>query len=75
MTHMVYVAEDIEWRRLRFDWGDSYDLSLDGEGRFWARRRDGGGELWSYTIAGLRFQVSVDHHANPVTVPGEVRAS
>lgn len=74
MTQPVNVTEDIEWRRLRLDWGTSYCFHKLGS-KFVAFRRDNDGGLWSANIAGLRFQVTNDYHANPVVVPGEVVAS
>lgn len=74
MTQLVTGTEDIEWRRLKLDWGTSYCFHKFGR-KFLAFRRDNDGALWSSRISGLRFQVSNDYHANPVVVAGEVVSS
>jgi len=55
---------DGELEDLRWHWDEAYDITWDG--RFHARRLDGGGTLDAGTALELRQRIRDDYRARPV---------
>ena len=56
---------------LRFDWGGAYELGTDGNGNgiWWARRRDGRTRVTGWGPDGLLTAIREDYAACPVVIP------
>jgi hypothetical protein len=66
----IDVDESNALAALRLDWAAAYDLGTDGNGNgiWWARRRDGLTRVTGWITTGLLAAIREDYAARPVVI-------
>ena len=64
----IDVDESNALDALRVDWGAVYELGTDGNGIWWARRRDGRARVNGWGPDGILAAIREDYAARPVVI-------